>query len=72
MTPVAFDWNDARYLIAVARAGSTLAAARSLGVNQTTVARRIEALADAKSVSRCNISRPDCVYRACSNLESSS
>ncbi|MBL8593776.1 MAG: LysR family transcriptional regulator [Devosia sp.] len=39
-----FDWNDARYLIAVARAGSTLGAARSLGVNQTTVARRIEAL----------------------------
>jgi len=41
---MAFDWNDARYLIAVARAGSTLGAARSLGVNQTTVARRIEAL----------------------------
>lgn len=41
---MAFDWNDARYLIAVARAGSTLGAARALGVNQTTVARRIEAL----------------------------
>ncbi|MBN9310640.1 LysR family transcriptional regulator, partial [Devosia sp.] len=47
---MAFDWNDARYLIAVARAGSTLAAARSLGVNQTTVARRIEALEDALGV----------------------
>jgi DNA-binding transcriptional LysR family regulator len=39
-----FDWNDARYFLAVARAGSTLGAAKTLGVNQTTVARRLEAL----------------------------
>lgn len=39
-----FDWNDIRCFLAVARDGSTLAAARTLGVNQTTVARRIEAL----------------------------
>jgi DNA-binding transcriptional LysR family regulator len=38
------DWNDLSYFLAVARHGSTLAAARSLGVNQTTVARRIEEL----------------------------
>ena len=38
------DWNDLRYFLAVARDGSTLAAARSLGVSQTTVARRIAAL----------------------------
>ncbi|MCP8940773.1 LysR family transcriptional regulator [Alsobacter sp. SYSU M60028] len=36
-----FDWNDLRYLIAVSRAGSTLAAARMLGVNQSTVHRRL-------------------------------
>ena len=36
-----FDWNDLRYLLAVAREGSTLAAARVLGVNQSTVHRRL-------------------------------
>lgn len=38
------DWDDVRYFLAVAREGSTLAAARRLGVNQTTVARRIAEL----------------------------
>lgn len=38
------DWNDLRHLIAVARTGSTAAAARSLGVNQSTVVRRVAAL----------------------------
>jgi len=42
-----YDWGDLKVFIAVARAGSTLAAARDLGVNQTTVARRIAALEDA-------------------------
>jgi len=37
------DWNDLRYFLAVARDGSTLAAARELRVSQTTVARRIAA-----------------------------
>ena len=41
------DWNDLRYFLAVARDGSTLAAARSLRVSQTTVARRVAALEDA-------------------------
>ena len=41
------DWNDLRYFLAVARAGSTLAAARTLRVSQTTVARRIAALEQA-------------------------
>ena len=36
-----FDWNDLRFLLAVAKDGSTLAAARSLGVNQSTVQRRL-------------------------------
>ena len=38
------DWNDLRYFLAVARDGSTLAAAKALRVSQTTVARRIAAL----------------------------
>lgn len=41
-----FDWNDLRYFLAVARAGSTLAAARALGVSQPTVQRRLTALED--------------------------
>jgi DNA-binding transcriptional LysR family regulator len=39
-----FEWGDLRIFLAVARSGSTLAAARTLGVNQTTVARRVAAL----------------------------
>jgi len=39
-----FDWNDLKYLLAVARSGSTLSAAKSLGVNQSTVHRRIQEL----------------------------
>src|SRR5690242_8568953 len=39
-----FDWNDLKAFLAVARGGSTLAGAKTLGVNQTTVARRIESL----------------------------
>ncbi len=38
---VMFDWNDLRHLIAVSRYGSTLAAAQRLGVNQSTVHRRL-------------------------------
>src|SRR5690606_10293205 len=36
-----FDWDDLRHLIAVSRQGSTLAAAKTLGVNQSTVHRRL-------------------------------
>jgi DNA-binding transcriptional LysR family regulator len=36
-----FDWNDLKYFLAVARHGSTLAAARALRVNQSTVHRRL-------------------------------
>jgi DNA-binding transcriptional LysR family regulator len=41
------DWNDLRYFLAVARSGSTLSAAKTLRVSQTTVARRIAALEKA-------------------------
>jgi DNA-binding transcriptional LysR family regulator len=44
------DWNDLRYFLAVAREGSTLAAARELRTSQTTVARRIAALEAALGV----------------------
>lgn len=39
-----FDWNDLKYLVAVARCRSTTAAGRSLGVNQSTVQRRLAEL----------------------------
>jgi len=39
-----FDWNDLRFLLAVADTGSTVAAARALGVNQSTVQRRLAEL----------------------------
>ena len=41
-----YDWNDLRHFLAAARAGSFLGGARSLGVDQTTTARRVEALED--------------------------
>jgi DNA-binding transcriptional LysR family regulator len=42
-----FDWNDARYFLAVHRTKTLSAAARQLGVNQSTVSRRLRALEDA-------------------------
>jgi DNA-binding transcriptional LysR family regulator len=39
-----FDWNDLKYFLAVARHGSTLAAARALEVNASTVQRRVAEL----------------------------
>ena len=35
------DWDDLRFVLAVARNGAALRAARQLGVNQTTVTRRL-------------------------------
>jgi DNA-binding transcriptional LysR family regulator len=40
-TPSSFDWSDLQYLLAVARHGSTLGASRAMGVNQSTVQRRL-------------------------------
>jgi DNA-binding transcriptional LysR family regulator len=39
-----FDWNDLRYFLAIARGGSIGTAAKALGVNQSTVQRRLRAL----------------------------
>lgn len=44
------EWSDLRHFLAVARSGSTSAAARLLGTNQTTTARRIAALERALGV----------------------
>ena len=47
MLAASLDWDDLKHFLAVARSGSTLAAARTLGVSQTTVARRLAALEEA-------------------------
>jgi DNA-binding transcriptional LysR family regulator len=39
-----FDWNDLRHFLAVARQGSTIAAAKSLRLSQSTVHRRLAEL----------------------------
>lgn len=41
------NWTDVGIFLAVVRAGSTRAASQALGINQTTVARRIDALEHA-------------------------
>ena len=38
------DWSDLRYALAVGNTGGLAAAARQLGVNHTTVLRRLDAL----------------------------
>ena len=43
-TPQDFDWDDLKHLLAVARHGSTLAAGRALGLDQSTVQRRLAEL----------------------------
>lgn len=45
-----FDWNDLRVLLAVARKGSTTAAARELETSPSTAARRVSALEQALGV----------------------
>jgi DNA-binding transcriptional LysR family regulator len=42
-----FDWNDLRHLLAIAKAGTLAGAARELGVEHTTVGRRLTALETA-------------------------
>ena len=45
MTPIVSDWSDLRFFLEAARTGSHTAAARRLGVEHTTVARRLQRLA---------------------------
>jgi DNA-binding transcriptional LysR family regulator len=56
------NWDDIRIFLAVARSGQILAAARRLGVNHATVARRLTALEDGvgarlfdRSTSGCHL-----------------
>ena len=44
-----FEWDDARHFLAVHRTGSLSAAARDLGVNQSTVGRRLVSLEERLS-----------------------
>jgi len=55
-----FDWNDLRHLIAVSRHGSTLAAAKMLGVNQSTVHRRLSEL--ERRIGLCLVKRRPAGY----------
>jgi len=43
-TRAAIKWDDLRYFLAVAKTGSYLAAGRALGVDRTTVSRRVGVL----------------------------
>jgi DNA-binding transcriptional LysR family regulator len=53
-----YDWNDLRIFLAVARKGSTIAAARELGTSPSTAARRVTALEEALDVTLFD-RRPD-------------
>ncbi len=44
------DWDDVRYFLAVSRGGSVRAAAEGLGVNHSTVLRRIAQLEERLGV----------------------
>lgn len=44
------DWDEIRFFLAVARQGSITAAARDLGVNHSTVSRRVAAFEDSLEV----------------------
>ncbi len=56
-----FDWNDLKYLLAVARHQSTTAAGRALGVNQSTVQRRLSEL--ERSMGQALVRRHPTGYR---------
>jgi DNA-binding transcriptional LysR family regulator len=56
-----FEWSDLRYFLAVARHGSTLAAARALGTSQSTVQRRLSEL--ERKLGRALFSRHASGYR---------
>jgi len=55
------DWNDLRHYLAVARYGSTLAAAKALKLSQSTVQRRLEEL--EKSLGRQLVIRHSSGYK---------
>lgn len=56
-----FDWNDLKYFLAVARHGSTIAAAKALRLSQSTVQRRLAEL--EKKIGRHLVTRTATGYR---------
>jgi DNA-binding transcriptional LysR family regulator len=56
-----FDWNDLRYFLAVARHGSTIAAAKAIKTSQSTVQRRLAEL--EKKIGRPLVQRHASGYR---------
>src|SRR6202035_5488469 len=56
-----FDWDDLRYFLAVARHGSTIAAAKALRLSQSTVHRRLAEL--EKCIGRQLVIRQATGYR---------
>ena len=56
-----FDWDDLKYFLAVAHSGSTIGAGKSLGVNQSTVHRRLNEL--EKRIQRKLVTRETTGYR---------
>ena len=56
-----FDWDDLKFLLAVAEHGSTLAAGRALQVNQSTVQRRLAEL--ERRIGRPLVERQQAGYR---------
>lgn len=50
MTNKRIDWSDLQFVLAVANRGSLAGAAKALGVNHTTVLRRIQAFEEAHGV----------------------
>jgi DNA-binding transcriptional LysR family regulator len=56
-----FAWDDVRYFLAVARHGSTLAAAKKLGLSQSTVSRRLAVL--ERRIGRALFKRHSSGYR---------
>jgi DNA-binding transcriptional LysR family regulator len=56
-----FVWDDVKYLLAIARHGSTLAAGKALGLSQSTVHRRLEAL--ERQIGRALVVRSAAGYR---------
>lgn len=56
-----FDWDDLRYLLAVARHGSTIAAGKALNLSQSTVHRRLDEL--ERRIGRKLVTRHTTGYR---------
>src|SRR6516165_5021839 len=75
---MAWQWDDVRFFLAVARTGSLSGAARALGVGHVTVGRRIAALEEQLGVTLLNrtpdgfvtTSAGEAILRQCAAMES--